>query len=291
MLGMIRSDRIAVSPQARVAALFGWVRAGWSQARFGTRPVMALLAALLAMLLVAGGAPAAAETLGERVTAFPNWHHQPDLKAASGDLAYPDWLSGTWKLESTLVEMIAPLEPTIVTPGFESNREYLNEPVTIKVRFAPKTVAMANPTGIPVQAFQTVVVADRAFNGLNIAKAYMGPTAVKDVLVDPLDPNRQITLLKNNRQLLSIITARGVEQPDDGHFITAERFQQVFRGQASPYLNQVETTTSYERQADGVTADQITAIYLSPQDPKYFEAGDEPVALYRYKLKFSSQKR
>jgi hypothetical protein len=283
------SDRFIASHPISAAAGCRWVRAQWHQSRWGSGWALRVIA-LLAVLLI-GVAPAAAETLGERVTAFPDWHQKPDLKAASGDLAYPAWLSGTWQLESTLVEMIAPLEPTIVTPGFESNREYLNEPVTLKVRFAPKTVAMANPTGIPVQAFQTVVVADRAFNGLNIAKAYMGPTAVKDVMVDPLDPNRQITLLKNNRQLLSIITARGVEQPDDGHFITAELFQQVFRGQASPYLNQVETTTAYERQPDGVTADQITAIYLSPQDPKYFEAGAGPVALYRYKLKFSSQKR
>ena len=34
-------------------------------------------------------------------------------------------------------------------------------------------------------------------------------------------------------------------------------------------------------------ADQITAIYLSPQDPDYFKAKDKPVALYRYQLAFS----
>jgi hypothetical protein len=244
---------------------------------------------LLMVLLLA--APAAAETLDDRVAAFPDWSSKPDLAAVSGDLAYPDWFSGRWTLESTLVEMLAPLAPAVVTPGYDSNQEYLNEPVTFKVRFGSKTVAMANPTGIPVQAFQTVVVADREFNGLNIAKAYLGKTAVQDVRVDPLDPNRQITLLQKGRQLLSITTERGVEQPDPGHFVTAELSQQVFRGQPSPYLNQVETTTAYARQDDGITADQITAIYLSPQDPKYFEAGTRPVALYRYKLKFSSQKR
>ena len=35
------------------------------------------------------------------------------------------------------------------------------------------------------------------------------------------------------------------------------------------------------------SADQITAIYLSPQDPDYFKAKGQPVALYRYQLSFS----
>jgi hypothetical protein len=43
-----------------------------------------------------------------------------------------------------------------------------------------------------------------------------------------------------------------------------------------------------------IIAEQVTAIYLSPQDPNYFEAIDpeslfgqpRPVALYRYRLEF-----
>jgi hypothetical protein len=33
-------------------------------------------------------------------------------------------------------------------------------------------------------------------------------------------------------------------------------------------------------------ANQVTAIYLSPQDPDYFAAGGRPVGLYRYRLEF-----
>jgi hypothetical protein len=80
-----------------------------------------------------------------------------------------------------------------------------------------------------------------------------------------------------------------VEAPAVDQFITTELFQQVFRGTDQPYLNQVETTTDYHRQADSampIVADQITAIYLSPKDPNYFKAGETPVALYRYKLEF-----
>jgi len=51
------------------------------------------------------------------------------------------------------------------------------------------------------------------------------------------------------------------------------------------YLNLVETTTKYELiNPDYIQGKQVTAIYLSPQDPDYFIAFDLPVALYYYTL-------
>ena len=50
------------------------------------------------------------------------------------------------------------------------------------------------------------------------------------------------------------------------------------------YLNEVETTTAYELKQTGIEANQVTAIYLYPQDPNYFQANSRPVALYRYQL-------
>lgn len=223
-----------------------------------------------------------AGTLADRVAAFPNWTTKPAIERATGDLAYPQWIAGTWRVKSTLVGLAAPLAPEIVTPGFESNRAYLNQPVEFDVRFAERSTKQFRQT-------QTAVVADRAFNGLNIARAYLGDRAVMAVKVDPKSPNQQITLLRDDRQLTSTITGRATEAPDPEEFITTEIFQQGFRGTAQPYFNQVETTTAYRHQADqtpAITADQITAIYLSPQDPNYFKASETPVALYRYRLEF-----
>ncbi|MBW4542643.1 MAG: hypothetical protein KME43_26465 [Myxacorys chilensis ATA2-1-KO14] len=95
-------------------------------------------------------------------------------------------------------------------------------------------------------------------------------------------------MLRDDYQLTSTITGRATETPNAKEFITTEVFQQVFRGAAQPYLNQVETTTAYQHhdEARMIDADQITAIYLSPQDPDYFKAGEAPVALYRYRLEF-----
>lgn len=245
---------------------------------------------LLSIIWLFWSAPAQAETLAERVAAFPEWQSKPTTQTAKGDLAYPTWLAGAWHVKSTLVDLVAPFAPDLVTPGFESNRDYLNQPVDFDVRFVRQKVASRNAIATALKSLQskpeeTEVVADRAFNGLNLAKAYLGDRAVLAVKVDPSSPNRQITLLRGDRQLVSIVNARAIETPSVNQFITTEIFQQVFRGTPQPYLNQVETTTAYQR-GTTIEANQITAVYLSPQDPNYFKSGETPVALYRYRLEF-----
>ncbi|MCL1473524.1 hypothetical protein LAY57_23085 [Argonema antarcticum A004/B2] len=258
---------------------------------------------------------AKAGVLAERLAQFPQWNSKPPTQkvAPAEDLIYPDWIAGTWNVTSTLVDLVAPLAPDIVTPGFENNRRYLNEPITFPVRFQvvnqndfkfsifnPKsslakvgivTGTAKTPTSRKIQnlKLQGSVVADRAFNGLNIATAVLGSSAILSVKTDPHNPNRQITLLPGERQLVSIVTSRATEIPNPDKFISTEVSQQIFRSPTQLYLNQVETTTAYRKlQASGaaIEADQITAVYLSPQDPNYFAAAERPVALYHYRLEF-----
>jgi hypothetical protein len=250
----------------------------------------------LCWLVVMGSAKAG--MLADRLAAFPKWDSKPAVQPAEGDLTYPEWLAGTWKMTSTLVELAAPLAPNVVTPGFDSNQKYLNQSIACKVRFVPSSALSTNHelfSMLPLKGFiKDPVVSDRAFNGFNLAKAYLGDSVLA-VTVDPRSPNRQMTLLQGGRQLISVVTARAVEASDPDRFLTTELFQQVFRGVPNPYLNQVETTTAYQRldsqdttaEAPTITADQVTAIYLSPQDPQYFKAGDRPAALYRYRLEFT----
>jgi hypothetical protein len=50
-------------------------------------------------------------------------------------------------------------------------------------------------------------------------------------------------------------------------------------------LSSYSANPNYQlKDSNNISAEQITAIYLSPQDPDYFKAGDRPVALYRYHL-------
>ncbi|MBE9011238.1 hypothetical protein IQ250_13580 [Pseudanabaenaceae cyanobacterium LEGE 13415] len=232
----------------------------------------ALLCLFICFLSFSFASPVWAGALFDRVSTFPDWHNKPPVDRATSDLIYPNWIAGTWRVKSTLIDLVAPLAPEIVTPGFESNRDYVNQSIEFNVRFAQQSNG---------------VIADRAFNGLNIAKAYLGDKSVLSVKVDPNSPNKQITTLKGDRILTSTITGRATETPAPNQFITSEIFQQIFRGTAQPYFNQVETTTAYNYSSNQITADQITAIYLSPQDPDYFKAGNTPVALYRYRLEFS----
>lgn len=252
------------------------------------RWVLAIAAAVFACFLA--GVPAArADSLSDRLAAFPEWTNKPAaLESATGkDLVYPAWMAGTWQATSTLIELRAPLAPDIVTPGFEQNRNSLQQPVSFQVRFGGQVPPA--PSGLP--RFWPVrkalpIVADRAFNGDRIARAYLGDAAVRDVRVAPDDPNRQLVVLAGDRQLISTVGARASETPDAETFIGCELTQQVYQTPNQIYLNEVEVTTAYhyDLAAGTIRAEQLTAIYLSPQDPQYFQAAGRPVALYRYNL-------
>jgi len=246
---------------------------------------------LVVLFLLGWTGNAAAGELSQRLANFPQWSKLTSVQPASGDLVYPEWMAGTWKVTSTLIDLAAPLAPDIVTPGFEGNRQQLNRPVSFLVRFIKeKPQVTSSLKFIPQIDHQSpILVADRAFNSLNLARAYLGDEAVLSVKVDPDSPNRQITFLRGERQLVSIVTARTIENTSDGQSITAEVFQQLFKGSSRPYFNSVESTTSYHKLPTNnptIEADQVTAVYLSPQDPDYFKAGSQPVALYRYRLEF-----
>jgi hypothetical protein len=244
----------------------------------------------LMLFLFLGNNEAQAGELAEHLAKFPQWEKLTSVKPAKGDLVYPEWMSGTWKVTSTLVDLAAPLAPDIVTPGFEGNRSQLNQPISFLVKFVKVKSTNDNLKIIPnFQNQPLILVADREFNSLNLTKAYLGDKAVLSSKVDPKSPNRQITFLRGERQLISIITARATETISDDQFIATEVFQQLFKGGSRPYFNTVESTTAYQKlstSSPSITADQVTAVYLSPQDPDYFAAGSQPVALYRYLLEF-----
>ncbi len=240
----------------------------------------------LIFLFLLGCDAATAGELQSRLQNFPKWE-KSSFPQPVGDLVYPDWMAGNWQVTSTLLDLAAPLAPDIVTPGFEGNRFQLNQPLSFAVRFVQQS-AIPRLKLIP-RPVKTMLVADRAFNSLNLTRAYLGDRVIA-VKVDPNSPNRQITFLRGEKQLVSIVTGRATEKTADDQFVTTEVFQQLFKGGKLPYFNSVESTTAYQKLTTpnpAIIADQVTAVYLSPQDPDYFTAGSRPVALYRYRLEFS----
>ncbi|EAZ91649.1 DUF6816 family protein [Crocosphaera chwakensis] len=224
--------------------------------------------------------------IANRLTAYPNWNSKPNISQAETDLIYPEWMAGTWSVTSILRKQKAPLAPEILTPGFENNKKYLNQSFTFQVRFKPQNLSRPSILSLSSLSPQkNLIVADRTFNGENIAKAYLGDNQVLSVKVPPDNPNRQITFLADNNELISTVTGRSQETPNPQEFLTTEITQQLFQRPSSIYLNEVETTTDYQLiNPNKVTAKQVTAIYLSPEDPAYFKAMNRPVALYEYQL-------
>ncbi|ERN42786.1 hypothetical protein KR51_00005010 [Rubidibacter lacunae KORDI 51-2] len=260
-----------------------------------TVAIAAVLCALLSAAGISGTVAlplaTAVSSLSDRVAAFPDWTSKPSVESSAGsDLYYPGWMEGTWTATSTLMEAIAPLAPEIVSPGFEGNHHYLHRPMKFRVRFIPQTVRSLGRFPVLQPRSQPIpIIADRAFNGLEIAQAYLGDL-VRSVRVSDNDPNEQVTHLKPNRQLRSIAIGRKSEQMPPDRFIATEIVRQVFRGE-SFYLNVVEATTDYRHLSDDtVAAEQLTAIYLAPEHPDYFRAAGRPVALYRYELELNRER-
>jgi hypothetical protein len=236
---------------------------------------------------------AIAETLQERLEQFPNWRSPPMLQPAKGDLHYPDWFAGQWQVTSTLVDLVAPLAPEIVTPGFEANQKTLDRPITFPVKFGPETFNIAVLPPLPFPIGQVLpsqgIVADRTYNGMSLADALLGQAVLKSIKIDPKSPNRQVALFQSGQELITRISDRATEIPSDASFVSSELYQQEFRSSTQIYFNRVENTIAYHQVSSKpplIEADQVTAIYLSPQDPDYFKANDRPVTLYRYRLQF-----
>ncbi len=236
--------------------------------------------------------------LQTRLEQFPDWRSPPLLQPAKGDLYYPDWMAGKWNVTSTLTDLAAPLAPAIASPGFEANQKLLQQPVTFPVQFEPEKWSAAAPLPMPRSPFPVGVatprtlgiVADRAYNGMSLAEATLGKEILQSIKVDPRSPNRQVALFENGQSLTTEIGDRGFENPSEREFVSSELYLQTFRSGTQIYFNRVENTTAYQRVSldpPRVEANQVTAIYLSPQDPDYFKAKDHPVALYRYRLRFS----
>lgn len=231
--------------------------------------------------------------LSDRIARYPDWDTQAQITQHQGELTYPEWFRGRWIATSTLLEQIAPLAPGVVTPGFESNRQYINKPIEFTVQFVPKDphkitkVSPLNFSKLKSSLPKSQIVADRAFNGFNIATAYLGESNVKSVKIDPQNSTKQITQLTQDRELEAFVTGFDREIPNVNSFISTELSQQIFRTSSTIYLNTVETTTSYQLSttlAPTITATQISAVYLSPQDPDYFRTLGRAVAVYKYKL-------
>jgi hypothetical protein len=239
--------------------------------------------------------PAQAGTLAERLAAFPTWPNAQQLQT-TGELTYPQWLAGEWVVTSTLVDRIAPLAPQIVPPSFQRSQSELDRPTTFRVRFGSTTTNVAAGISVNQKSPPSKISIDRVFNIEQIANTYLGANAIQKIRSFQTPEVVQVTELRDGTILTAKVTGyrsetpldRSKAAPNTDRFIATEIQQQLIAGQRST-ANTIETLTSYHRlDPQNIQADQITATYLSPQDPSYFQAAGQPVILYRYQLTLKS---
>jgi hypothetical protein len=232
----------------------------------------------------------ASSPLAERLQQFPNWPEVGELRTA-GELTYPQWFAGEWLVTSLLTARIAPLAPEVVSPGFDRTQQDLDRPYRFRVRYGSNTTTVAPGLEVRQEDQLDSVKIDRAFNIEQIANAYLGPNLVESVRAFRQPAVVQVTKLRNGTVLKAIVTGYRSESPHPEQFITSEVQQQIFQGRQTT-ANRVETLTSYRRQdPQNITADQVTATYLSPQDPDFFRAAGRPITLYRYRLTLRAAKK
>lgn len=70
---------------------------------------------LIFLLFLLCSGEAVALELAERLAHFPKWEKISSAQPAVRDLVYPDWMAGSSEVRSTLVDLVAPLAPDIVT--------------------------------------------------------------------------------------------------------------------------------------------------------------------------------
>lgn len=230
--------------------------------------------------------PANSGILADRIVQYPHWEHQLSLPTPNQELIFPSWFEGKWDVNNILLEQIAPLSPKFKTPAFDSNLKYIDKNISFCVQFIPTILMPRKDNFIPIILNQKpVIIPDRAFNGLEIAQAYLGKENVKKVTINENNSTEQITEFSEESKLISTVIGRQQEKISEDKFITSEIIRQFFRRPNSIYLNLVEIITKYQLiNPNYIQGKQVTAIYLSPQDPDYFLAFDQPVALYYYTL-------
>lgn len=176
--------------------------------------------------------PSAPGPLERRLASWPAWSLPAPLpRPERGDLIWPTWFQGEWEVSS------------IAAAGTEP-------PLRWRARF--------------VAAGDDGVVADRAFNAGQIGAALLGDGLIS-VRNDPTNPNRQVSLLRGDRQLESTVVGRRSSHPDRATFLADELTLQVLHGAGPPRISRVEVLGRWQRLEDGsISGEQWQGSYASP---------------------------
>ncbi|KAG7671449.1 hypothetical protein NADE_000913 [Nannochloris sp. 'desiccata'] len=262
-------------------------------------------------LSASAAAPGSSENLYllPRLDAVPGSISQPSYLAPwdPKTIYYPRWLFGQWNVTSTFTSVATPLKK-YVPEGFlqQANAPSEDGGVGSTYNYALRFYSTLPDTfsnnarfmlglGYPEDA----IIADKAFNTKQTSDAFLGYTgAVASVEFDPRDaPLRQTVELSRlgpdmvplpPRRIELYVNALKSEQPggvegDGKIFVTSELARQVLVAVRDVQVTDYEVINEYRLIAPGkIEGRQRSLLYLTPQDPNYFRAGNKAVTMYDY---------
>jgi hypothetical protein len=273
-----------------------------------------MTASTVALTFSASPPPALAETsenlyLLPRLSAAPGTITQPSYLAPwdSKTIYYPRWLFGQWKVNSKFTGVATPLAK-YVPDGFlqQANAPSEDGGVGAEYNYSLRFYSTLPDTfknnarfmlglGYPEDA----IIADKAYNTKQTSDAFLGYSgAVASVEFDPRDaPLRQTVELSRlgpdmvplpPRRIELYVNALKSETPGgvEGNgrtFVTSELARQVLVAVRDVQVTDYEVINEYRLVAPGkIEGRQRSLLYLQPQDPNYFKAGNRAVAVYDY---------
>ena len=217
--------------------------------------------------------------------------------SANEDIAYPDWMEGTWDVTAQLTAFTAPLgnqflggsSPAINDKSAAEAAAQVGKEVRYQLRF--KRLAAGG-----------TVREDRLFNTQQRLDGYAGRAVVRGVEYVPLDRGGKtkdlntLTYFKGGLVGKTFSTRRRWEEAGAGRFRSDENQRQLYGRRCNqsvearvcppPITTDQEVLSEYALAADGSVAGTVRLLgYLNPNDRLYFSAKQRAVTISDYALR------
>lgn len=222
---------------------------------------------------------------------------KPVFNVPPGELGFPAWFEGEWDCSMTFRGYEFPKLATV------SRQDIVND-VAI-AGFQKLSIAHVPDVGREKTEFVArwarrgpKVVEDKAGNYAALINAVLGYQAVDDIVYDGArEPNRCSIVFaqgrtRNAERIELFANARASEAVSDTIFLTSEYSRQVTFSPSTLSTVARQAVTEYQSfwthrlEGDTIRSNLLTAAYLEPQDPLFFKAVDQPVAVYSHDLLF-----
>eukprot|EP00283_Hemiselmis_rufescens_P007043 CAMPEP_0173426564 /NCGR_PEP_ID=MMETSP1357-20121228/6000_1 /TAXON_ID=77926 /ORGANISM="Hemiselmis rufescens, Strain PCC563" /LENGTH=289 /DNA_ID=CAMNT_0014390261 /DNA_START=257 /DNA_END=1127 /DNA_ORIENTATION=+ len=216
-------------------------------------------------------------------------------------VSYPEWLEGTWVAESRFAGYELPVKKLsketlmkdTAIAGFQKLSVLTVPDMAASMRYPLRFVKNDNGK----------VVEDVAFNVASVVDNSLGYRAVQGVEYNPSKDAARVSVTflpgkTRNAERIELFVNLAESQGSGGAFVTSQYFRQVTYslskefGVARQEVGEYSHFWTYEQgdSPDQVRANLLTAAYLQPQDPLFFESPQMPVVVYSNEFRFKKLK-